>query len=94
MVNYHMQTDVEVKDSYIQASGVAASSSNVTPNTIYGLKYYWNSYNNITMLYVDYVASDLTNGTIKDSGTGFGDDSTSYLDLVILEDSVRKITKI
>ena len=96
MVNSRLEAvaGVEVKDGYIPASGVVASSSNVTPNTIYNLGYYWNSYNNITDLRVYYVASDLTNGTIKTSSTGFGDDSTSYLDLVTLSDSVRKITKI
>ena len=94
MVNSRMQTDVQVKDGTIQASGVVASSSNVTPNTIFTLGYRWNSYNNITMLSVGYVASDLTNGTIKISSTGFGDDSNSYLNLVTLSDDVRKITKI
>lgn len=96
MVNSRLEAvaGVEVKDGYIPASGVVASSSNVTPNTIYNLGYYWNSYNNITDLRVYYVASDLTNGTIKTSSTGFGDDSTSYLDLVTLSDDVRKITKI
>ena len=94
MVNSRMQTDVQVKDGTIQASGVVASSSNVTPNTIFTLEYRWNSYNNITMLYIGYVASDLANGTIETSFTGFDDDSNSYLDLVTLSDDVRKITKI
>ena len=94
MVNSKMQTDVQVKDGCISASGVAVSSSNMTPNTIYDLEYHWNSYNNITRLLVSYLASDLTNGTIKNSSTGFSDDSTSYLDLVTLDDDVRKITKI
>ena len=94
MVNSGMQTDVQVKNGYIQASGVVVSSSNMTPNTIYTLGYNWNSYNNITSLSVNYVASDLTNGTIKISSTGFNDNSNSYLDLVTLSDDVRKITKI
>ena len=94
MVNSRMQSDVEFKDGYISASGVVVSSSNMTPNTVYDLGYNWNSYNNITKLYVNYVASDLTNGTIKSSSDYFDDDSTSYLDLVTLSDDVRKITKI
>lgn len=94
MVNSRISQDVEVKDGYISASGVVASSSNVTTNTVYKLKYEWNSYNNISKLNIGYVASDLTNGTIDTSYTGFNDESTSYLDLVTLSDDVRKITKI
>lgn len=97
MVNSRMEevAGVAVKDGYIQASGVVASSSNVTPKIIYNLGYHWNSYNNKTDLFVGYVASDLTNGTIETMrDAGFYDDSTSYLDLVTLSDDVRKITKI
>ena len=96
MVNssFNSVAGVETKEGYIQASGVVVSSSNLTPNTIYNLGYYWNSYNDITELTVQYVASDLANGTIKTSGAGFRDNSTSYLDLVTLSDDVRKITKI
>lgn len=96
MVNSRIQgsSEIPVKDGYIQASGVVASSSNLTPNTIYNFGYSWNGYNNITWSGVNYVASDLTNGTIKTLVTGFQDNSTSYLDLVTLEDDVRKITKI
>ena len=96
MVNSRFESvaGVEVKEGYIPASGVVVSSSNMTPNTIYNLGYSWNSYNNITELRVHYVASDLTNGTIETSSNGFGDNSTSYLNLVTLSDDVRKITKI
>ena len=94
MVNSRVQTDVQVKDGYIPASGVVASSSNMTPKTIYIFGYRWNSYNNITRLSVGYVASNLTNGTIETSFDYFDDDSTSYLNLVTLYDDVRKITKI
>ena len=94
MVNSRMSNDVQVKDGYIQASGVVVSSSNITQNTLYNLRYYWNNYNNKTELRVNYVASDLANGTIKTSSTGFDNNSTSYLDLVTLTDDVRKITKI
>ena len=94
MVNSRMQTDVAVKDGYIPASGAVVSSSNMTPKTIYTLGYYWNSYNNLTELLVGYVASDLTNGTIEIHKDSFYDDSTSYLNLVALDDDVRKITKI
>lgn len=94
MVNSRMQTDVQVKDGYVSASGAVVSSSNIGPKTIYSLGYSWNSYNNITKFSVDYLASDLTNETIKHRSTGFEDNSTSYLDLVTLEDNVRKITKI
>lgn len=96
MVNssFNSVAGVEVKDGYIPASGVVVSSSNMTPNTIYNLGYSWNSYNDITDLNVNYIASDLTNGTIETSGAGFRDNSTSYLNLVTLSDDVRKITKI
>ena len=94
MVNSGMQTDVQVKDGYIQASGVVASSSNMAPRTIYKFGYRWNSYNSITELDIGYIASDLTNGTIETHYAGFNDESTSYLDLVTLSDDVRKITKI
>ena len=94
MVNSKMQTDVQVKDGYIPASGVVVSLSNMTQNTIYIFGYYWNSYNNITRLQVGYVASNLTNGTIETSSDYFDDGSTSYLNLVTLNDDVRKITKI
>ena len=94
MVNSKMQTDVQVKDGNIPASGVVASSSNMTPKIIYTLGYGWNSYNNITKLIVGYVASDLANGTIESSFDYFDDASTSYLNLVTLSDDVRKITKI
>ena len=94
MVNSRISSDVQFKDGRISASGVVANSSNVTPNTIYSLEYNWNDYNNINKLYVNYVASDLTNGTIETSSIGFTDEYTSYLDLVTLSDDVRKITKI
>ena len=94
MVNSRMQTDVQVKDGDVSASGAVVSLSNIGPKTIYSLGYSWNSYNNITKFSVDYLASDLTNGTIKHGSTCFEDNSTSYLDLVTLEDDVRKITKI
>ena len=94
MVNSRMQSDVQVKDGCIQASGVVASSSNVTPNIIHNLEYSWNNYNNITNLLVNYVASDLTNGTIKINKASFDDTSNNYLSLVALDDDVRKITKI